>query len=207
MTKHSESYEPYIEDPGSMYSAAFFAQLTKCRSWQKEVGKNIAQEFQLKSCVDFGTGSGFYLQGMHSIGCSVKGYEFSYIQAKPFIDDSIVNYICYGDVQTPLNALKCDLAMSLEVAEHIRPDKSNILIDNLTGASNQVLFSAANREDKGIGHINVQPTEFWINLFKIRGYVSSPDNVKRVHKCFDECKIGSHYKRCMRNTIMFFIKK
>ena len=61
--------------------------------------------------------------------------------------------------------------MCLEVAEHIETARSEQLVQNICSLSDQyILFSAAPPGQGGVGHINEQPWEFWINLFEKRGW-------------------------------------
>ena len=66
---------------------------------------------------------------------------------------------------------KYDLAISLEVAEHLSPSRSCGFIDDLTNLSDVVLFSAAIPMQGGTNHINEQPISYWANLFLERGFV------------------------------------
>jgi len=66
---------------------------------------------------------------------------------------------------------KFDLAISLEVAEHLPENRAGIYVDSLVELSDFVLFSAAIPWQMGIGHINEQWPEYWEALFKDRGHV------------------------------------
>ena len=63
-----------------------------------------------------------------------------------------------------------DLVQCLEVAEHVPPDASRMLIDNLTAHGHHVLFSAAVPGQGGENHLNERTYEFWRQLFEERGY-------------------------------------
>ncbi|PWT74385.1 MAG: hypothetical protein C5B60_06765 [Chloroflexi bacterium] len=63
-----------------------------------------------------------------------------------------------------------DLAMSLEVAEHLKPESASLFIDALTQASDVVLFGAAVKGQGGTGHINEQPQSYWGTFFRLRNY-------------------------------------
>jgi SAM-dependent methyltransferase len=58
-----------------------------------------------------------------------------------------------------------DLAISLEVAEHINPDVSQKFVKSLTTLSDFVLFSAAIPFQGGAGHVNEQWLEYWVEEF------------------------------------------
>jgi hypothetical protein len=66
--------------------------------------------------------------------------------------------------------IKSDLAVSIEVAEHLSQSKSDTVVDFLTQSAPVVLFSAAIPGQGGDGHINEQRPAFWRNLFERKGF-------------------------------------
>src|SRR6266550_1728683 len=58
----------------------------------------------------------------------------------------------------------------MEVAEHLPPQASSILLDSLTAASDCILFSAAIPYQLGVGHINPRWQSYWMKCFADRGY-------------------------------------
>ena len=67
-----------------------------------------------------------------------------------------------------------DLALCIEVAEHLPVERAASVIDCLTNSADVVLFSAAIPGQGGSGHINEQQQHYWYQLFGERGY-----------RCFD----------------------
>lgn len=65
-----------------------------------------------------------------------------------------------------------DLAMSVEVAEHLEPSSSVPFIDSITKAADTVLFGAAYLFQNGPTHINERRHTFWGKLFLERGFVA-----------------------------------
>ncbi|MDP2710798.1 MAG: class I SAM-dependent methyltransferase [Solirubrobacteraceae bacterium] len=75
------------------------------------------------------------------------------------------------DLAQPLRIdRRFDLAMSVEVAEHLPPGRSESLVAELCGAAPVVLFSAAIPFSGGTGHINEQWPGYWAGLFAEHGY-------------------------------------
>ena len=62
------------------------------------------------------------------------------------------------------------MAISLEVAEHLKPERSATFIKDICDAADVVLFSAATKYQGGDGHINEQRLSYWVELFKQQGY-------------------------------------
>lgn len=65
---------------------------------------------------------------------------------------------------------KYDLALSLEVAEHLSEEYSDNLIKQLTLISNRILFSAAIPGQGGQHHLNEQPPSYWKEKFERHGF-------------------------------------
>jgi hypothetical protein len=63
-----------------------------------------------------------------------------------------------------------DLAICLEVAEHLPEEASDGLVNFLTSLSEIVLFSAAVPRQKGTNHINLQWPDYWDQKFRRRGH-------------------------------------
>jgi hypothetical protein len=68
---------------------------------------------------------------------------------------------------------KYDLAICLEVAEHLPVSSAGTLVDSITRASDLILFSAAIPLQTGTHHINEQWQDYWAALFDQRGFVAS----------------------------------
>ena len=63
-----------------------------------------------------------------------------------------------------------DLAICLEVAEHLPESSAASLIDSLTKLSPIILFSAAIPAQGGVNHVNEQWPAYWSKLFADRGF-------------------------------------
>lgn len=66
--------------------------------------------------------------------------------------------------------IRADLAVCLEVAEHLPAERSEALIEFLTQCANVILFSAAIPGQGGQGHVNEQLPRYWAAKFLARGY-------------------------------------
>jgi len=63
-----------------------------------------------------------------------------------------------------------DLAICLEVGEHLPAGNSRHLVRQLTSAAPQVLFSAAPPGQWARGHTNCQPLSYWRKIFEEFGF-------------------------------------
>jgi SAM-dependent methyltransferase len=70
---------------------------------------------------------------------------------------------------------KFDVALCLEVAEHLPASVAGLLVETLTRHADRVVFSAACPGQPGQHHVNCQWPAFWQGLFNAHGYVCSDD--------------------------------
>jgi SAM-dependent methyltransferase len=117
------------------------------------------------SVVDVGCGTGTWLAVAKALGGrALVGYEGNWIKkatwAEPGLDIRI------GDLEKPLQMdRKFDLAICMEVAEHLSHARSASLIADLCALSDCILFSAAIPGQGGANHINEQWQSYWAALF------------------------------------------
>lgn len=76
------------------------------------------------------------------------------------------------DLRKPIESQRTwDLAMSLEVAEHLPEQHAGDFVRSLTSLSKTVLLSAAIPRQGGNGHVNERWPSYWAALFSEQGYV------------------------------------
>ena len=121
------------------------------------------------SAVDVGCGDGSWLSVLRELGVAeVAGIDGPWALGDLKIDRSEFVPV---DLSAPLHlARRFDLAMSLEVAEHLPASVAPQFVEQLTELAPVVLFSAAVPGQGGTGHINEQWPEYWAGLFGEYGY-------------------------------------
>jgi SAM-dependent methyltransferase len=67
---------------------------------------------------------------------------------------------------------KFDLAICLEVAEHLDPSRAGEFVAFLTNLAPAIAFSAAIPSQGGTHHVNERWPSYWINLFGRHGYIA-----------------------------------
>lgn len=155
--------------------------------------------FNPKSVLDIGCGLGTWLSIFEQNKCEIFGIDGDYVKQKDLVIDQ--NRFLAYNLNTPFNLKKkFDLAISLEVAEHIYPKNAKIFIDSVCLHSDIVLFSAAVPGQEGTMHYNEQYNEYWIDLFSQNDY-QCIDFLR--HKIWNYNKISWWY----RQNILIFIKK
>lgn len=78
-----------------------------------------------------------------------------------------------ADLAAPYEAgRRFDMAVCLEVAEHVRHASADILVGTLTDAADVVVFGAAIPFQGGYEHINEQWPSWWREKFAAKGYTA-----------------------------------
>lgn len=123
------------------------------------------------SVADLGCGRGAWLATCRDLGVKrVVGFDGVWNSAELMLDSGIEFYST--DLEKPLSFTgSFDLAISLEVAEHLHPDSSTTFIESLCSLSDVVLFGAAFLGQPGTNHINNRKHSFWAEKFTKSGYV------------------------------------
>jgi len=123
-----------------------------------------------KSVVDIGCGDGTWLAVFMSYGVEdVLGVDGEHM-SEAILRIPISRFLAY-DLSKPLILnRRFDLALCLEVAEHLPPTSSEALVTSLASAAPVVFFSAAIPGQGGVSHINEQWQDQWAELFESVGY-------------------------------------
>lgn len=117
----------------------------------------------MKSVIDVGCAIGDYVKGFNDRELMADGIEGSEASIPYQIEP---HFILIQDIRLPFSLGERDLCMSLEVLEHVEPEYAEILVQNLTNLSDNVLITAAPPGQLGVGHVNCQPQSYWIDMFK-----------------------------------------
>jgi hypothetical protein len=123
----------------------------------------IIEEYGVRSVIDFGCGLGCWLEVAQECGVSdVVGVDGPAGRSPgEFIEHDLTKPF-YGDEH--------DLAICLEVAEHLPESAARTLVKSLVRAAPLILFSAATPGQGGEGHINEQPHAYWDEMVCWFGY-------------------------------------
>jgi 2-polyprenyl-3-methyl-5-hydroxy-6-metoxy-1,4-benzoquinol methylase len=124
-----------------------------------------------KSVVDVGCGIGYWLSEFQRLGVErVLGLDGVHVDAEWLvIPKSLFRAI---DLAQPFHLEEqFDLAVCLEVAEHLPTASAHTLVKSLVKLAPAVLFSCAIPMQGGTQHVNEQWPEYWRQLFQKHAYV------------------------------------
>ena len=125
-----------------------------------------------RSVVDVGCGIGTWLAAARDLGVpEIYGVDGDYIdRALLRIPPDRFHSV---DLTRPFQLDRTfDLALSLEVGEHLPEPSANTYVESLTRLAPVVLFSAAIPRQTGENHINEQWQTWWVERFSRFGFVA-----------------------------------
>jgi len=126
----------------------------------------------IRSAVDIGCGVGAWLAVLKDKGIkTIQGVDGPWVQRDLLVIPP-ENFL-EVDLQRGIAiSRRFDLAISLEVAEHLPPACAERFVEDLIRLSDVVLFSAAIPYQGGRNHFNEQWPDYWARLFSDRGYTT-----------------------------------
>jgi SAM-dependent methyltransferase len=185
-----------------LYSQNFYElQRTGSITSARSVVPLILQFANPKSVIDVGCGIGTWLRVFKDMAPDIQvlGLDGEYNKERLLIrSDEFIG--CDLEERFPSFPSKFDLAMSLEVAEHLSPRRALSFVKELTSLSGIVLFSAAWPGQTGVNHINEQWHDYWVKLFTDAGFIPI-DFIRPL--IMQHRSISLHY----RSNILLFVDK
>lgn len=129
----------------------------------------VFELFKPESVVDIGCGTGSWLKIAKQLGARILGIDGLNV-GEDLMSIDMEEFIKH-DLTSPIKLeSRFDLAICLEVVEHLPYTAAESIIDTLTTASDVILFSAAIPGQGGQYHINEQWPEYWQTLFSNKNY-------------------------------------
>lgn len=142
----------------------------------EKVMELVCSWFSPESIVDFGCGTGDFLakgkeiMRRNGLGGVILGLDGNYVERDLLKIDPDKEFKPV-DLTTNIRLdRKFDVAMSLEVGEHLEEQCADTFVDNIVSAADIVLFSAALPGQFGVHHVNERYISYWVEKFEKRGY-------------------------------------
>ena len=163
----------------NLYSGKFFAHLREPSARSADALVPIVLDIHpARSMIDVGCGVGGWVKAFAEHGvANAVGVDGDYVERKQllideahFIAQDLNRELDVADLCRRFCEGRFDLAISLEVAEHLEPARSETLVRDLCGLSDVVLFAAAIPLQGGAGHINERWQSWWAQKFADNGY-------------------------------------
>lgn len=154
------------------YAPGFYTrELDRARTSAETIVPLVLERVAPGSVVDLGCGHGIWLETFAKHGVAdyigVDG-DWVPLDKLHFPPEHFVS----ARLDKPLRlGRRFDLAVSLEVAEHLPERGAKQFVRNIVELAPCVLFSAAVPYQRGTDHFNEQWPEYWADLFREHGYV------------------------------------
>lgn len=155
----------------AIYTSAYFAQLdVTAMASADAIATSITRRFEPRSLVDVGCGTGALLDAVRRHGVSALGLERAAAARAICRGRGVVvrDFDLEGDEYSGSD--RFDVAVCLEVAEHLPPRAGDRLVHLLCALSDTVVFTAATPGQGGTDHVNEQPHDYWIARFARLGF-------------------------------------
>jgi hypothetical protein len=156
----------------SVYRGKFFSERDLKTKYSARTIMPILQEvIGFRSMIDVGCGVGTWLSVAREMGIQDSlGVEGPWLARESIVDESIE--IHRHDLSKELTLNRTfDLAISLEVAEHLPEESAADFVLSLCNAAPVVFFGAAMPgQTGGVGHINMQWQNWWSEKFALHDY-------------------------------------
>ena len=182
------------------YNREFMALTEEHISSAKRILNILFQYYRPKNIIDVGCGSGSWLKAAGDMGVeSLTGIDGTWLKREMLLSDDIK--LITHDLDKLIPQLgNFELAISLEVAEHLPENRAESFIEDLCKLSNVILFSAAIPHQGGDHHINEQWQSYWYGMFRDNNYLCF-DIIR--HQLWEDELVKSWYKQ---NCLMYVHK-
>ena len=157
--------------PESDYDFEYYAALRQgARRSADQVLPLVFDRLRPQTVVDFGCGSGGWLAAARGLGADIFGVDGPWVPREALeIDES---QFLAADLSKPIDLeQEFDLALCVEVAEHLPVADARTLVESVTRHAPAVLFSAAIPGQGGTEHVNEAWPAFWFDYFAAADFV------------------------------------
>lgn len=132
------------------------------------IADHIVSDIKPHTVLDAGCAMGFLVEALRDRGVEAYGIDVSEYAISQVRED-IKPYCRQGSVTDPLPD-RYDLIVSIEVLEHLPTEDAIRAVANLCSATSDFLFSSTPVDYQEITHLNVQPPEWWTEVFARQGF-------------------------------------
>jgi SAM-dependent methyltransferase len=155
-----------------IYDAAFYENSVEgpARWSAARIAATIVDDLKPTTIIDVGCGTGALLTALRDRGCRVCGLEYAdaalaHCRARRL---DVEKFDLENDEYHADRGF--DVAISMEVAEHLPRKAADRYVDLLTRLAPVIVFTAASPGQGGTDHVNEQPPSYWIAKFREHGF-------------------------------------
>lgn len=137
------------------------------------IAEKIVSSLQPESVLDAGCIWGFLVEGFRQRGVEAFGVDISE-HAIGSVHPSIKPYCWVGSLAEPFPRTY-DLITCIEALEHMPQEQAEQAVKNICQHTADVLFSSTPFDYQDAALFNVQPPEYWAELFACQGFFRDVD--------------------------------
>lgn len=179
-----------MEDLSKIYGPEFFREWGSSNADYVRSAELVAgavyDAYRPASLADLGCGCGVYGRFFRAKGVKVLSLD----GALPPPEHSFPVDLQRRDLAAPFENIwgKFDLALCLEVAEHIPEEFSDTFLKNLTAFSDRLVMSAAPPGQGGHHHVNERPRRYWAAKLAALGFAYNRAASGRLLKALEAAR-------------------
>jgi len=171
-----------VEDSSKIFNANYYAHGCGEMPYQRDehwlrifdgVADSIISGIQPATVLDAGCALGLLVESLRKRDVEAYGVDISEYAIEN-AHKSIKPYCWVGSVAKAFPQ-KYDLIVTIEVLEHMPKEQAEAAVANLCGYADDILFSSSPSDYKEPTHYNVQPPEYWADLFARYGFFRDVD--------------------------------
>src|SRR5260221_10166990 len=137
------------------------------------IADRMVADIQPRRVLDAGCPLGILVETLRPRGVDAEGIDLSsYAIANVY--EPIRPFCRLGSIADELPEAY-DLIVSIEVLEHMPVRDGEAAIANFCRHTDDVLFSSTPNDHRELSHVNVQPVEYWAELFARQGFYRDVD--------------------------------
>jgi len=130
-----------------------------------QVVKILFDYFKPCSVIDFGCANGLHMVNFKNLGVECYGIEGT-LHYRKYIEENYDGDYAIMDMRLPFDLNKLfDLAICIEVLEHLDQDFESIAVENICRHSGVICITASPVTNARY-HVNGQDKSYWIDIFE-----------------------------------------
>jgi glycosyltransferase involved in cell wall biosynthesis/SAM-dependent methyltransferase len=171
------------------------------------VAKAIAETLRPRTVLDVGCAIGMLVEALRERGIDARGVDIS-PWAIAQVPVHLRQFVSVGSATEEIDG-DYDLITCVEVLEHLPPSLAEVAIANLCRHAQMVLFSSTPDDFDEPSHLNVEPSEYWADIFLRQGFVRdfdydssflAPHSILFRREAIDASNIVRGYERTLWTT-------